>query len=256
MLLGGGVASAGPPSAPRDERPAAAPPPDGVRNRPLPTDNRRMVGVLEVRVEGLSEDVRNGFQKQLEDQIDNKRFRLADRGYMKKAMARSTRWTDGCVVGRCLTEVHAQAGAELVLLAALTGSGTSFGYIVTLIRTDSGRVVDQESERCDVCTVNEVIGQATLAALRLINNVPDSLPDEGDDRRAAIDLAVGKVDRELAEHQRHTTRLGVTLVAIGVVGAIAGGALYMIDSTKPTYAVATAAGGAAMATGGLIVLAF
>jgi len=41
---------------------------------------------------------------------------------MKAAMMRATRWTDGCFVGRCLAAMRAQSGAELILLAALTGS--------------------------------------------------------------------------------------------------------------------------------------
>ena len=49
-------------------------------------------------------------------------------------MANSTKWTEGCVVGACLREVETQTGADLVLLAALTGAGTSFGYVVTLVR--------------------------------------------------------------------------------------------------------------------------
>ena len=70
-----------------------------------------------------------------------------------RSCAARPKWTEGCVVGACLSEVRAQTGAELVLLAALTGSGTSFGYVVTLVRTDTGRVLAQESDRCDVCTV-------------------------------------------------------------------------------------------------------
>ena len=46
------------------------------------------------------------------------------------------------------------------------------------------------------------------------------------------------------------------MLAIGLVGAVVGGALYAVDESRPSYAIATAAGGAAMATGGLIVLSF
>ena len=63
---------------------------------------------------------------------------------MHEMMANSTKWTEGCVVGSCLHEVKTQTGAELVLLAALTGSGTSFGYVVTLVRTDTGRMLAQD----------------------------------------------------------------------------------------------------------------
>jgi hypothetical protein len=253
----GGVASAGPPSA-RDERPAPAPPPDGtgVRSRPIAVDNRRMVGLLEVRVEGLSDEVRASFQHQLEEQIDSKRFRIADPAYLKKAMSQSTKWTDGCLVGRCLAEIRAQSGTELVLLAALTGSGTSFGYVVTLVRTDTGRVVDQEADRCDVCTVSEAMRGATLAEVRLLSNVPDRLPDEAAEQAAAIQRATDDARRAVAARDRRTSRIGIVLVAVGLAGALVGGALYLLDDSRPNYAIATAAGGAALSTGGIVVLTF
>lgn len=271
LLLLGGVASAGParggsaaspppPPAARDDHPAAAPPPDGTGARPRPSpignDRRRTVSLLEVRVEGLSDDVKDNFRRQLEALIDTKRYWLADRDYMKAAMMRSTKWTDGCLVGRCLSAIRAQSGADLVLLAALTGAGTSFGYVVTLVRTDTGQVLDQESERCDVCTVNEVMSRATLAAVELLNNVPDKLPNESADQSARLDRAVGELRGEIAAHDRHAARIGYALLAVGLVGAVAGGALYAINDSRPNYAVATATGGLAMAAGGLVVLTF
>jgi len=269
LLLLGGVASAGPaargapaPAAPaaaaRNDSPVAAPPPDGTgaRSQPMPTDRRRTVALLEVRVEGLSDDVKDNFRRQLEEQIDTKRYRLADREFMKSAMLRSTKWTDGCLVGRCLTSIRAQSGVELVLLAALTGSGTSFGYVVTLLRTDTGRVVEQESDRCDVCRVNEVIGRAMLAAVELLNNVPDKLPDEAADQTTRLERAILPLRGEITERDRHTTRIGIVLLAVGLVGAAAGGVLYILDESRPSYAVATATGGAAMAAGGVVVLTF
>lgn len=260
LLLTGGVASAGPGGSARvhDERPVAAPPPDGTgaRSRPGIADRRRRVSLLDVRVEGLPDDVKDRFWNELEQQIDNKQFLLLTRIFMKSAMQHSTRWTEGCLVGRCLTELHTHSGAELALLAALTGSGTSFGYVVTLIRTDTGNVVDQESDRCDVCTVSEVIKSATIAALKVLNSVPDKLPDEAAEQTARIERAVGDAEAELAAHDRHTTRIGVALLAVGLAGAITGGALYVLDDRRPSYAVAAAAGGAAVAAGGLIVLTF
>lgn len=267
LLLIGGVASAGPdrstgPGVPaaHDERPVAAPapPPDGVgaHSRPGFADRRSIISLLDVRVEGLSADVRDSFRSELEQHIDNKRFWLANRGYMKSRMLGSTRWTEGCLVGPCLAELRAHTGAELVLLAALTGSGTSFGYVITLIRSDTGNVVDQASDRCDVCTVSEVIKKATLAMIEVLNDVPDKLPDEAAEQSAKIDRAVGEVKAELAARDRHTTRLGVTLLAVGLAGAITGGALYMLDDSRPSYALATAAGGLAMAAGSVIVLRF
>lgn len=252
MLVVGGVASAGP-----DSRPAPPPPPDGpgVRTRPTPADNRRIVGVLDVRVEGVPDAVKDSFQHDIEDQFDTKHYWLASRDYMRQHLLRSTKWTEGCLVGACLTEVRAQTGAELVLLAALTGSGTSFGYVVTLVRTDTGRVVQQNSERCDVCTVREAMAKATLATVDLLNNVPDKLPDEAAEQGAALNTAVGKVRKELAAHDQHATRVGVVVTALGVAAAAVGAVLYSIDNGS-RYAAPTAIAGGAMAAGGVIVLAF
>lgn len=261
LLLIGGAASAAPAgrtTTPPASGAVAVPAPDGTgaRGGALPADRRRMVSLLDVRIEGLPEDVKDSFRRQLEEQIDTKRYRLAEREYMRQTLLRSTKWTDGCVVGRCLGAVRAQAGAELVLLVALSGSGTSFGYVVTLVRTDTGHVLDQESDRCDVCRVNEVIRGATLAAVDLLNKAPDVLPDEAAEQAARVDRAVGAVQGEIAERDRHTTRVGIALLAIGLVGAITGGALYLADDSRPSYALATATGGLAMATGGVVVLTF
>src|SRR6185295_2336181 len=143
------------------------------------------------------------------------------------------KWTDGCLVGRCLAAMRAQSGAELVLLAALTGSGTSFGYVVTLIRTDTGRVVDQESDRCDVCTVNEVMNSATLAAVNVLNKAPDKLPDEAAVQSARYETTIGGLRSEIAAREKHGDRVGYVLVAIGLAAAVAGGALYAIDEGRP-----------------------
>lgn len=253
-----GRGAAGPGSAAPADRPAAAAPaPDGtgVRGRPGPADRRRTVSLLDVRIEGLPEDVKDSFRHQLEEQIDTKRYWLADREYMRRLLLASTKWTDGCLVGRCLTTIRS-SGAELVLLAALSGSGTSFGYVVTLIRTDTGHVIDQESDRCDVCRVNEVIRGATLAAVDLLNKAPDQLPDEVAEQAAKVDRAISPLQGEIAERDHHANRIGITLLAIGLVGAITGGALYLVDDSRPSYALATATGGLAMATGGVVVLTF
>jgi len=174
---------------------------------------------------------------------------------MRRLLLPSTKWTDGCLVGRCLAAIRT-SGAELVLLVALSGSGTSFGYVVTLIRTDTGHVIDQESDRCDVCRVNEVIRGATLAAVDLLNKAPDQLPDEAAEQAAKVDRAITPLQGEIAERDHHANRIGIALVAIGLVGAITGGALYLVDDSRPSYALATATGGLAMATGGVVVLTF
>ena len=260
-LLGGSVtsvATAAPEGAAQvTPAPAPAPAPDGtgVMLRPAAADNRRIVGILEVRVEGVPDEVKESFQRRLEEQLDTKHYWLASRARMKQMLLRSTTWTEGCFVGRCVTEVRKYTGAELVLLASLTGSGTSFGYVVTLVRTDTGRVLQQRAERCDVCTVNEVLDNTTQATMALLNAVPDKLPDEAAERTATIDLAVGKVQQTLTAHDRHTTQIGVTLSVVGLAAAVAGVAVYALQN-QPSYALAIAAGGGALALGGVAILTF
>ena len=260
-VIAGSVANAAPESrslaVPAAPAASAAPDPDGTgaQLRPAAADSRRIVGILEVRVEGVPDEVKESFQRRIEEQLDTKHYWLASRARMKQMMMRSTTWTEGCFVGRCITEVRRYTGADLVLLASLTGSGTNFGYVVTLVRTDTGRVLSQHAERCDVCTVNEVLDNTTQATMALLNAAPDKLPDETAERTATVDLAVGKVHQQLVARDRHARRVGLTLTAIGVAAAVAGVMLYELDDGR-SYTVATAAGGGALALGGLAILTF
>jgi hypothetical protein len=222
--------------------PAAADPP------PTGKDHRRIVGILDVRVDGVADEVKESFQRQLEQQLDTRRYWLASRGRMRELMLQSTRWTEGCLVGACLREVRAQTGADLVLLAALTGAGTSFGYVVTLVRTDTGQVLQQNAGRCDVCTVNEATQSATQAAVYLVAAAPDVLPG---DPAAASERA----RKALAARDQHTHQLAVVVTAVGVA-ALAGGLGLYLALDHPSYAALTAAGGGALAAGGLVVLTF
>src|SRR6185295_9285353 len=106
-------------------------------------------------------------------QVDNRHYFLASKSSMHDRMQNSTKFTEGCVVGPCLRDVKTQAFADIVLLAALSGSGTSFGWVVTLFRTDTGSVLAQKSERCDVCTVSEALSTATLETVDLLSTIPD-----------------------------------------------------------------------------------
>src|SRR5262249_1744753 len=141
----------------------------GLAHAQPPTgDKRRIVGILDVRVDGVPVEIQRQFQSDLEKHLDSRAYWLAPQERIREMMSNSTKWTEGCVVGSCLSELKTQTGAELVLLAAITGSGTSFGYVVTLVRTDTGRMLAQDASRCEVCTVKEVLASATLAAAKLL----------------------------------------------------------------------------------------
>ena len=246
-VLAGGIVHAEPRPAPA----ATAAPAQGDPDLSAAVgEHRRVVGILELRIEGMPDEVKESFQRGIEQQLDSRRYWLVGRARMKQLMLRSTRWTEGCFVGKCLTEVKAQTGADLVLLAALTGAGTSFGYVVTLVRTDTGQVVQQAADRCDVCTVSEATSKATQAAVGVVATAPE-LPDGG----AGLGERVDHARQAASSHDRHAAHVGIALTAVGLATAAGGLALYLTQG-RPSYAALTAVGGGGLAAGGLVVLAF
>ncbi len=216
---------------------------------------KRTVGILDVRVDGVPDDTKAQFEKGLEEQLDTSTYWLSNRAQMRDRLKFSTKWTEGCLVGACLTEVKTQTQAELVLLVALSGSGTSYGYIITVARTDTGRVVAQDSQRCDVCTPREVMRDATLATINLLHNVPDTLPDEAADTKLALDQAAAAADRRIAADHQRVSKRGLVLTVVGVAAAAAGVAAYLL-ADKPDYAWAIAGAGGGLAVGGVVMLTF
>jgi hypothetical protein len=249
------------PEVVRPPEPTPAPPPAPavkpavVSTSGTPPEQRRMVGILDVRVDGVSDAVKVQFERGLEEQLDTKIFWLSSRAQMRERMKFSTKWTEGCLVGACLAELRTQTNAEIVLLAAFNGSGTSFGHVVTIVRTDTGRVLSQESGRCEVCTVNEAMAEATLSVLRLLNAVPDKLPDEAGDHSVAMDLVTATSKKQLAEARRSSRRRGIALTVIGLAVAGGGLATYVLKD-KPDYALAITAAGGGLLLGGVVVLTF
>lgn len=215
-------------------------------------DGKRIVGILELKVEGVPPEIAAQFERNLAEQVDLKHFWVAPQQRLHALMANSTHWTEGCLVGKCLREVKVQTGADLVLLAALTGSGTSFGYVVTLVRTDTGNVLEQKTDRCDVCTVNEALAAATAATVKLLNDVPDRLPDPAGADAVRVAAAVRTDDAAVAHHHSHTRAVGATLAIAGLVVGGVGAALYATNHSTPGTAM-LAAGGGVLASGVLVL---
>ncbi len=232
---------------------APAPPPAPAPEPPpaqLPKDGRRIIGILDVRIDGAPTEVGAQFQRDLEVQVDNKHYYLAPRVRMHDILANSTRWTEGCVVGDCLREVRAQTGADVVLLASLNGSGTSFGWVITLVSTRMGTVIGQDSERCDVCTVSEALNAATRATVKLLSSVPDDLGAP-----SPVAPSTKPLEAELAD-MHHTRRVaGTTLTLSGIAVAATGAAIYFAkDHSRTGLGVAGLGGG--LLLGGVFTLAF
>jgi hypothetical protein len=225
-----------------------------------PTERRRIVGILDVR--GPSSEVTTSFEKNLEQQIDTKQYWLVPRARLRERLENSTKWTEGCLTGPCLGEIKVQSGAEIVLLAALTGSGTSFGFVVTLLRTDTGAVLSQEGERCEVCTLDEAMNQAILATLRQLVAVPDDLPQGDAETQAAlasVKAARGdatKAEQSLAGQKQAKKTRGLALLVTGLVAAAAGSAAYFLVESEPPAALGAAGAGVGLAIGGIVFLTF
>lgn len=242
---------------PAPPAPAPTPPPEPPpKPKKAPTGKERIVGILDVRGPTPADEAT--FERNLEDQLDTERYWVAPRAIMRERLRNSTKWTEGCVVHNCLQEVKVQTNAEVVILAALTGAGTSFGFVVTVLRTDTGKVIEQEAERCDVCTFNETMTAAVLATIKLLNALPDKLPDEGAEQGAAVDLAVRNavkpLEKKLAAERKDNT-LGIVLTLVGLAVAGGGAAWYFLDDNNE-MGLATATGGGGLALGGIGVLAF
>ena len=268
IVLFAGIADAqrgrGQKKAPRPKAPAPAPapapPPEPTpapRVKKAPTGKERIVGILDVR--GPTEADEATFEQSLEDELDTATWWLAPREIMQQRLHNSTKWTEGCLVHTCLQEVKVQTGADLVVLAALTGSGTSFGFVVTVLRTDNGTVVAQESQRCDVCTFKETMTAAVKTTATLLNTVPSQLPvaeapDVAVDR--AVQKAVEPLEKQLAAARKQNRRgVGIALTLVGLAVAGGGAAWYFLDDENELgLAMATAGGG--LAVGGVTVMAF
>jgi hypothetical protein len=240
-----------PPPPPPEPEPPADPP-------PKPGDKRRIIAVLDVHVgDGVAPEIVTQFQRELDKKLDSKQYWLAPRTRVKDILANSSKWVDGCLLGECLHEVKAQTGAEIVLLASLTGSGTSFASVITLVRTDNGRALKQMVERCDVCTVNEQLSAAIAAAVKLLQELPDKLPDELGDHLAALEAVKVPLEAKVKvlEEQQHHHGAGMTLLISGVTAAAIGTGLYFAEN-HADYGLVTAAAGGALAVGGVVILTF
>jgi len=255
---GGKPPSKDPP--PADVTPPAPPPPEPPpKPMPAPGDKRRIVAILDVRVgEGVPNEVSQQFQRDLDQMADPQHYFIAPRSRVHELMINSTKWTDGCVIGPCIMEMKAQAKADVALIAALSGSGTSFGSVITLVRTDNGHVLSQESARCDVCTLNEALATAERASIKLLDALPPQLPDEEAGHRAALVAATAPLEAKIAtlEHGRHHGKVGATMLVVGLAALAAGIAIYDVESGKPSYAIGITGAGASLATAGVIVLTF
>ncbi len=129
----------------------------------------------------------------------------------------------------------------------------TFRYVVTLVRTDNGQVLAQ-AERCDVCTESEATGNALLATIKLMNAIPNQLPDRG---RRAGRRCRGRSQRRRANDAPPTA--GVPggsdwySLLVGLLLQVPARFLYLGRDDRPHLGLALGASGGGLAVGGLTV---
>lgn len=201
----------------------------------------RVVGVLDVRGDGVSDVVVARFGEAIEEGLESATgITPAPQVRMKEQLA-STAWSVSCLVGACLAEVGVQAGVEWVVTAGLTGAGESYRYTITLLEAATGRVLQQVSETCAACTVDDVASQATLATMGLI--------DAGD---PGVGAAIGAARGRGKHHARTLRRASLAVLGVALVAAGAGAYFTREDDVDVGYPLLGAAGG--LAASGVLML--
>jgi hypothetical protein len=126
-----------------------------------------LIGLLDVRVEGVSDTGAEMFAKQIEESLGIAGLQVAPRARLREFLA-GTPWNAGCLIGECLRELKVHAGVGTVIEASLVSIGPSYQYVITLIDTETGAVQHQLARKCDVCTTDEAFASAALDVVELI----------------------------------------------------------------------------------------
>jgi hypothetical protein len=239
-----------PPPPPAPEAPLGEAP-------PAANDPRLIVGILDIRVDGMPAAMGDEFERQLEQLAagtTKDRFWIGTRRRLREMLARSTKWMEGCLLGPCMLELRKQTRAAVVLTVFLQNLGSTYRYVLTVIRTDSGAVVDQRTEACGACTQAEAVTAATIAALDAITGVPDKVVQNVLEDPKTITLrAEAPYKRRLSKAKRRTRTTALILTGLAAIGGGLGGywlAKDKDDRARPTLGVA-----AGLATAGMLSFA-
>jgi len=213
------------------------------------TPAEKVIGLLDVRADGVDEPVASRFGEAVEDGLTGlDGYQIAPRKRMQEMLA-ATSWSSACTVGPCMAEVRAQTGAAFVVTAGLAGSGMSYRYTLTLLDTEDGTILRQVSESCPACTVEDLESQATLATIELVTGAA------GEHVRSKVTVDVGRVtllEDRVRRHARITRRTAVLLIGVAAVAAAVGTYLLDKDQDDVSYPLLGAAGG--LAASGVVML--
>jgi hypothetical protein len=216
------------------ERAAVAPPPAG-------TDD--VIGLLDVRVEGLNPAAAEIFTSKIEEALEISGLKVASSERLRQYLA-GTPWNAACLFGDCLRELRLRAAVATVIEVALATSGPSYQYVITLIDTESGQTINQLTGKCDVCTTEETFSQAALAVVELVNGVGDAAPTA---KPIVIDHRPVQAAHAMA--RRRTRWLGLGLVATAFVAGV--GSWYWSRDGRDNLAAGAAGGAGALGVAGL-----
>jgi hypothetical protein len=246
--------SAAPATTPEPEPPPPPEPPLG-EAVPASDDPRLIVGILDVRVEGMPVAIGDEFERQLDALTlgtTKGRFWIGTRRRLKQMLSGSTQWMDGCLLGPCMKVMREQTRAAIVLTVFLQSLGSTYRYVITVIRTDTGAVVDQRTEACGACTQAEAVTAATIGALDAIAAAPARLVDEP--RPAEVKLETEAPYRKrLSKARRRTRTTALVLTGLAAIGGGLGG--YWLATDKDDMARPALGAAAGLATAGMLSFA-
>jgi hypothetical protein len=207
------------------------------------------VGILSIETTGVSKTVAGQFEEEVEESLSGSDLRTIDRETMRERLSESD-YIEGCTFGPCLSVLRAATGVPLVLVARIDRVGSSYTFVITLLDTKTGMFTSQVAQPCEVCTIEEAIGTATLATIALINGTGGAEVSEFSSSAASTtDLSSFRKSKPLKGTIRRT---GLIFLGAGIV---AGGlATYFWTQDKESATFASGATGAAFITSGATML--
>jgi hypothetical protein len=219
-----------------------------------PPESRLVVGILDIRVAGMPASVGDEFERQLESlsaDTAKGRFWIGTRARLKEMLENSTQWIDGCLLGPCMKVLRQQTRAAAVLTVFLQSFGTTYRYVITIIRTDTGAVIDQRMEACGACTQEEAVSAATLATVDALMSVPEKVAEvAASDPEAVAMRAEAPYRRKLGGAKRKVQTAALVMTGLALVsGGLGAYWSSQDDDDKAGPAFGAAAG---LATAGLV----
>lgn len=205
----------------------------------------QLVGILSIKTRGVSEAAAEQFESEVEEALDGVGMQSIDREALRKRLQGSD-YMDGCTFGVCLAKLRAATGVPLVLVADIQGTGSNYGFVITLVDTKTGIPTSQVAQTCAVCTIEEAISTATLTTISVLTGT-------GDAKTTPVLVANGGSGKAGAhKHASTLSNTGLAFIGVGVVGVLAGA--YLVYDDHRDLGVGAASSGAALATGGATML--